>query len=209
MVFLLIWSAVIGKTQSTYHDEYQNFLLKAGYTYLNHSNIINSSYNAFTLEAEVLYSFIGSKVNLTAGKDYMSFSPVGILMFMPAIVLNTYGDLELFSAGLFMLCVFSAAQVHIPITDNIEFTGGWDALKFTKLRNIDNDTFYCTGGLNAGINFYLTDNVFINAHYEYNHTHNGTLKVWNWVNEPIHQTVDLQPTWLNGHSVNLQIGYLF
>ena len=155
-LILALSITTISNAQPTYHDEYQNILLKVGYNYLNHNKIIESSYNTLSLEAEVLYSFMGSKVNLKAGKDYLSFSPIGILMFMPAIVLRTFGDLDPSSAGLFMLFAFSAMQIHIPVTDYIEITGGWDALKFTKLKNINDETFYCTGELNAGFNLFLT-----------------------------------------------------
>ena len=208
-LILALSITTISNAQPTYHDEYQNILLKVGYNYLNHNKIIESSYNTLSLEAEVLYSFMGSKVNLKAGKDYLSFSPIGILMFMPAIVLRTFGDLDPSSAGLFMLFAFSAMQIHIPVTDYIEITGGWDALKFTKLKNINDETFYCTGELNAGFNLFFNDNFFISALYEYNHSHNGFIKAWNWLNEPIHQTIDYQPTWFNGHAFSIRLGYLF
>ena len=208
-MLLALSFTMICNAQPTYHDEYQNILIKVGYGYLNHDKIVESSYNTISFEAEVLYSFIGSKVNLKAGRDYKSFSPFGVLMFLPAIVVRTIGDLDPSSVGMFMLFALSAAQIHIPITDYVEITGGWDAFKFTKLRNIDNDTFYCTGELNAGFNVFFNDNFFLSALYEYNHTHNGFIKSWNWLNEPIHQTINYQPTWLNGHAFSIRLGYLF
>ena len=40
------------------------------------------------------------------------------------------------------------------------------------MKNIS-DTYYLTGSLNAGLIYFINDNLFISGYYEFNHTHNA------------------------------------
>ena len=98
--------------------------------------------------------------------------------------------------ALFLIPALATMQIHIPITDHVEISAGWDALKLTKLKNYK-DKLYVTGSVNAGLNIFLGDVVFLNAYYEYNHAHNPILKMMG---------MDTDPTELNGHSFGFRLG---
>ena len=194
----------------TDHDDYANIFLSAGYQYLNHSI---GTFNAATLHAEVLYSFVGSRVGLTVAPDYFSFSPFGILMFAPKLLGATLSDMGDGPPGAVLVVyatILAATQFHIPLTDHIEISLGWDALKFTKFRKFE-DKFYLSGSLNAGVIGFLGDHFYFNGYYEYNHTHNSAINGINWTLDQLELGGDLksQPNILNGHSFGARIGVMF
>ena len=183
----------------TYHDSYADYFFSLGYQHLNHPT---GTYNAGSFQMEVLYSFAGGKAGVTYGKDYVSFSPFGLLWFMPGLLLNGINNLSPQEGMLFLIPAIATTQFHIPLSNHLEISAGWDALKITKLKNF-RDTYYVSGSLNAGLNIFLGDVVFINAYYEYNHAHNPLLKLMNQLGP-----IDLQPTELNGHSFGFRLGIM-
>lgn len=183
----------------TYHDSYADYFFSLGYQHLNHPT---GAYNAGSFQMEVLYSFAGGKAGVTYGKDYISYSPFGLLWFMPGLLLDGINNLSPQEGALFLIPALATTQFHIPLSDHLEISAGWDALKITKLKNF-RDTFYVSGSVNAGLLIYLGDVVFINAYYEYNHAHNPILKLMNQLGP-----IDLQPTELNGHSFGFRFGVM-
>jgi hypothetical protein len=188
----------------TYHDSYNDFYIFGGYQQLQHPT---GTYHVASIHAEILYSFFGSRIGVTMGSDYFSFSPCGIFLFAPGIFIETMrgegGNPALLP---FMLISLSAAQWHIPLSDHIEVSCGWDAMKFTKLKNYS-DTYYITGSLNAGLTCFLGNNLFINGYYEFNHTNNYMISFINWMFES--QVFSNQPSVLKGHSFGARIGWMF
>lgn len=185
--------------QPTYHDSYADYFFSLGYQHLNHST---GTYNVGSFQMEVLYSFAGGKAGITYGKDYISYSPFGLLWFMPGLLLDGINNLSPQEGALFLIPALGTMQIHIPITDHVEISAGWDALKITQLKNY-RDAYYIHGSVNAGLIFYLGDVVFLNAYYEYNHTHNPILKLMNQMGP-----IGLQPTVLNGHSFGFRLGLM-
>lgn len=185
--------------QPTYHDSYADYFFSLGYQHLNHPT---GTYNAGSFQMEVLYSFAGGKAGVTYGKDYISYSPFGLLWFMPGLLLDGINNLSPKEGALFLIPALATMQIHIPITDHVEISAGWDALKITKLKNFRN-TYYVSGSVNAGLNVFIGDVFFINAYYEYNHAHNPILKLMNQLGP-----IDLQPTELNGHSFGFRFGVM-
>lgn len=185
--------------QPTHHDSYADYFFSLGYQHLNHPT---GTYNAGSFQMEVLYSFAGGKAGVTYGKDYISFSPFGLLWFMPGMLLDGINNLSPKEGALFLIPALATMQIHIPITDHVEISAGWDALKITKLKNFKN-TFYVSGSVNAGLNVFIGDVFFINAYYEYNHAHNPILKLMNKLGP-----INLQPTELNGHSFGFRLGVM-
>lgn len=183
----------------TYHDSYADYFFSLGYQHLNHPT---GPYNAGSFQMEVLYSFAGGKAGVTYGKDYVSFSPFGLLWFMPGLLTDGIKNLSAQEGMLFLLPAFATTQFHIPVSDHLEISAGWDALKITKLKNF-RDTYYISGSVNAGLNIFIGDVFFINAYYEYNHAHNPILKLMNQMGP-----IDLQPTELNGHSFGFRFGVM-
>lgn len=181
----------------THHDSYADYFFSLGYQHLMHST---GSYNAGSFQAEVLYSFAGGKVGVTYGKDYISFSPFGVLWFVPRLFLHEINRLSPQEAMLFIIPAIGTTQFHIPLSNHLEISMGWDALKITKLKNYSN-SYYIHGSVNAGLNVFIGDVFFINAYYEYNHTHNLILKLMNQLGP-----IDLQPKVLNGHSFGFRLG---
>lgn len=177
----------------SYHNSYTDYFFSVGYQHLNHST---GPYNAFSFQMEALYSFAGGKAGVTYGSNYVSFSPFGLLWFMPGMVLNGINNLSPQEGALFLIPALGTMQIHIPLSDHMEITGGWDAFKITKLKNFRN-SYYVHGSLNAGLNFFLDDMIFINAYYEFNHTHNPILKM---------VSMGTQPAELKGHSFGFRFG---
>lgn len=192
--------------EPTFHDSYYNFYIFGGYQYLNHQE---ATYNTATIQAEMLYSFFGSRIGMTLGPDYYSFSPCGIFLFAPKIFIETINGESGNPAILpFMLIAVSAAQWHIPLTDHLEISLGWDALKFTKFKNFS-DKYYVQGSLNAGLICFLGDHFFLSSYYEFNHTHNPMIKAINWALSDLGESLNSQPNILNGHSFGVRIGVMF
>lgn len=189
----------------TYHDSFANYYLFGGYQQLYHPS---GTYHVGTFQAEVLFSFAGSRAGISYGPDYISYSPCGLLLFAPAIFIKTMND---FSgkpiALLLMLPAISAMQFHIPLSDHIEISAGWDALKFTKMKNFDNCT-YISGSINAGLICFLGDHFFLSGYYEYNHAHNPIVNFINWIFSGLFD-ISNQPKELNGHSFGVRTGYMF
>lgn len=183
----------------TYHDSYADYFFSVGYQHLNHPT---GEYNTGSFQMEALYSFAGGKAGVTYGKDYISYSPFGLLWFMPGLLLDGINNLSPKEGALFLIPALATMQIHIPITDHVEISAGWDALKITKLKNFRN-TYYVSGSVNAGLNVFIGDVFFINAYYEYNHAHNPILKLMNQLGP-----IDLQPTELNGHSFGFRLGVM-
>ena len=198
-VFVAIPAIAQHYGRPTYHDSYADYFFSLGYQHLNHPT---GTYNAGSFQMEVLYSFAGGKAGITYGKDYISYSPFGLLWFMPGLLLDGINNLSPKEGALFLIPALATMQIHIPITDHVEISAGWDALKITKLKNFRN-TFYISGSLNAGLNVFIGDVFFINAYYEYNHAHNPILKLMNQLGP-----INLQPTELNGHSFGFRLGVM-
>ena len=189
----------------TRHEDFADYYVMGGFQHLNHPI---GDYNVATIQAEILFSFFGSRVSLTTGPDYMSFSPCGIFLFAPRVFANTMRGQSSNPALLpFMLIAISASQWHFPLTDHLEVSMGWDALKFTKLKNYD-DTYYITGSINAGLTYFIGNHFFVNGYYEYNHTHNPIIGVFNWMFSGEYSSGN-QPDVLTGHSYGTRIGYMF
>lgn len=206
-VSVIIFTPAMGQYgRPTYHDSYADFYLMGGYQRLYHPT---NTYNVGTLQAEILFSFAGSRVGITYGPNYISYSPVGLILFVPAIFIKTMRDLhDSRAALLLMLPAISAMQFHIPLSDHLEISAGWDALKFTKLKNYDGCT-YITGSLNAGLICFLGDQFFLSGYYEYNHTHNFLFTALSWLSRGWFSYEIGQPSDLNGHSFGVRIGYMF
>ncbi len=193
--------------QPTFHDSFSDIYVMAGYQQLTHPTEV---YNTATIQAEILFSFFSSRISLTAGPEYFSFSPCGIFLFAPKIFIKTIngegGNPVLLP---FMLVAVSAAQWRFPITDHLEVNFGWDALKFTRIKNYS-DTYYVTGSLNAGLTCFIGDHFFISGYYEYNHTHNPAIRFINWMSEYSfgERLCSSQPDILKGHSFGVRIGVM-
>lgn len=183
----------------TYHDSYADYFFSLGYQNLN---LPTGTYNVGSFQMEVLYSFAGGKAGVTYGKDYVSYSPFGLMWFLPGLITDGIRNLSGEEGLLFLLPALATAQFHIPLSDHLEISAGWDALKITKLKNF-RDTYYISGSVNAGLVFFIGDVFFINAYYEYNHAHNPILKLMNQMGP-----IDLQPTELNGHSFGFRFGLM-
>lgn len=183
----------------THHDSYADYFFSLGYQHLNHPT---GAYNAGSFQMEVLYSFAGGKAGITYGKDYVSYSPFGLLWFMPGLLTDGINNLSPQEGLLFIIPAFATMQIHIPLSGHWEISVGWDALKITKLKNYK-DEFYVSGSVNVGLNIFFNDMLFINAYYEYNHAHNPILKLMNELGP-----IDLQPTELNGHSFGIRFGVM-
>lgn len=177
----------------TRHDSYTDYFISLGY---QHLNLPTGPYNAGSLQIEALYSFAGGKVGVIYGPNYISFSPFGLLWFVPGLLLDRINNLSPQEGALFLIPAMGTMQIHIPLSKHLEITGGWDAFKITKLKNFM-DSYYVHGSLNAGLNFFLGDMLFINAYYEFNHTHNPIIKVMG---------LSTQPMELKGHSFGLRFG---
>ena len=205
---LAIFFTSPASAQPTYHDSYSDRFISVGFQPLFQNEI--GRFNTFSVNTEVLYSFVGSKANILAGKDYLSFSPFGLLLFIPNILFDSYNSLADPSEGAFlMLLAMSSLQFHIPLTDYLEVTTGWDALKFTRFKAWDN-TLYIQGSLNAGLNYFTSDNFYINVAYEFTHPHNPLIACINWLFcPPDGDPIGYQPTWLMGHSAIIRVGYMF
>lgn len=189
----------------TRHESYCNVYLFGGYQHFNQTEDI--VYNTATIQAEMLYSFFGSRIGITFGPDYLSFSPFGVFLFAPRIFINTIRGESSNPALLpFMLTAISAAQWHFPITDHLEISFGWDALKFTKFKNYSDD-FYIQGSLNAGLILFIGDHFFLSGYYEFNHTHNPMINALNWVFGE--GSINSQPDILVGHSFGARMGVQF
>lgn len=177
----------------TRHDTYTDYFISLGY---QHLNLPTGPYNAGSLQIEALYSFAGGKAGVTYGPNYISFSPFGLLWFVPGLLLDRINNLSPQEGALFLIPAMGTMQIHIPLSKHLEITGGWDAFKITKLKNF-RDSYYVHGSLNAGLNFFLGDMLFINAYYEFNHTHNPIIKVMG---------LSAQPMELKGHSFGFRFG---
>lgn len=192
----------------TYHDTYADYYVIGGYQYLNYPTGV---YNVATIQAEMLYSFFGTRVGLAVGPDFTSFSVFGILMFAPKILLESLQGGEALVTFPIMLAAISAGYLRFPLTSHLEITLGWDAFKFTKLRNYA-DKFYLTGSLNAGLSFFLNDHLLLNGYYEFNHSNNWMISLVNWTfSSPEEDAViyEKQPGVLRGHSFGFRIGWMF
>ncbi len=187
----------------TEHDKYAEYYLMAGYQYLSHPTGV---YQVGTIQAEMLYSFFGTRVGFTYGPDYMSFSAFGILLFTPHILMESLEGEAAMIALPVMLASLSAGFIRFPLTNHLEATVGWDALKFTKLKNFA-DKFYVTGSLNAGLTYFIGNHFFVNGYYEFNHTHNPIISLLN--KAEVFGYINDQPGELKGHSFGARIGWMF
>lgn len=210
--FLLLSLALLaeyaGWGQPTFHDTYADRFVSAGYQYYSHELI--GDFHTITINTEVLYSFVGSRASLAFGEDYFMFSPAGLLLFIPNIFLGSVNDLAGNPAATMLMALgISALQFHIPLTDHLEISTGWDALKFVKFKSWE-DKYFVVGSLNLGLNAYLGNHIYINAGYEFNHSHNPLLKAINWLYKPPRaEGIPLQPEGLMGHSFFAKLGVMF
>ena len=208
--FALMTHSALAQSSPTHHSRSTNLYLMGGYQYLSQPT---GPYNVATIHAEVFYSNIsgGTRVGLSYGQDYLSFSLAGALMFPTVLLATDLDDIEepFVKAVLFFTAV-SAWQFRIPLTNHTELNFGWDALKVTKLKNYS-DTYYVTGSLNVGLTRFLNDSFFICGYYEYNHTHNTGIRLLNWVSNTMYMGTlinNSQPDILTGHSFGARIGWM-
>ena len=146
----------------------------------------------------------GARAGITFGKGYLSISPWAVICWPTRIFAETMGGMDPSLAGIVALFAMSSLQFPIRLTDHTELTLGYDAFKLTRVEAIS-DKFYLTGSLNAGFNIFLGDNFFLSGYYEFNHTHNVTISVLQYLAAP----VDLQPKALNCHSFGARLGWVF
>ena len=206
-LLISIMSVVTAEAQPTFHDSYRNLFVSAGYQFFSQKDI--GMYHTASISTEVLYSIVGTKANFMIGPECLQFSPAGLLMFVPSLFFDTYNGLEGTAATLLMIMGVSALQFHIPLTDHLEITTGWDALRFTKFRAFDN-RFFISGSLNLGLNCFMGDHFYISGAYEFCHPHNPLLKALNWLFKPPGgANIPMQPDWLLGHSAVVKLGYMF
>lgn len=196
----------------TRHDWRTDIYLFGGYQRLNHPN---HSYDVATFQMELMYDgYIGSRIGVTVGENYLSFSPCGILLFTPLAFgssVQELGEIDNFAALLFLLAGASAIQFRIPLSDYLELSAGWDALRITKFKDY-NDTFYAAGSLNVGFIGFLSESFFISGYYEYHHTHNTGIRLLNWTSNILYGgnlVGGSQPDILKGHSFGARIGWMF
>ena len=105
------------------HYGYQDWTLMGGYQMLFHPN---QNYHVGTIQSEAIFSFFAARVSFTVGPNYMSFSPFGLLAFFPKLLAKSLkGNKTELTVALIM--GFCSAQWHIPVSDHLEFTVGWDA----------------------------------------------------------------------------------
>ena len=195
LLLVLAFVALTTTAQPTYHDSYMDVYFSVG---AQHFLQPTGPYTAGTFQMEALYSFAGGKAGISYGPDYLSFSPVGILWFTPALLMDGMNNSPRPAAALFIIAAIGTLQIHIPLGSYFEMTFGWDAFKFTRLKNFS-DTYYVHGSLNAGLNFFITDELFLSAYYEYNHTHNPIMKMMGGPQ---------QPSELVGHSFGARFGVM-
>lgn len=186
--------------EPTYRDDYMNFLITGGYQMLFHEG---SQFHTGNITAEAVFSFFGARASISYGPGYFMYSPVGLIMFAPAVFIRTLSATggSGAGAGIMLALAFSAAQWHIRVSDHFEFNLGWDALKFVKMKNFDRGT-YIAGSLNAGVTGYIGDYLFLSAYYEFNHSHNLIVQ---WTGGFGGAFGD-QPSFLNGHSFGIRVG---
>ena len=184
----------------TKRDSYMNLLFTGGYQMLFHEG---SQFHTGNITAEAVFSFFGARASISYGPGYFMYSPVGLIMFAPAVFMRTLSETggSGAGAGILLALAFSAAQWHIPVSNHIEINLGWDALKFVKMKNFDSGT-YIAGSLNAGVTGYIGDMLFLSAYYEFNHSHN---LIVNWTGG-FGGAVGSQPSFLNGHSFGIRVG---
>lgn len=108
---------------------------------------------------EALYSFAGGKTGISFGPDGFSFYPVGILWFTLALLMDginsSPGPISAFN----IIAAMGTFQIHIPLGGYFEMTIRWDAFRFTRLKKVNN-TFYCHGSHNTGLNYFITDDFY-------------------------------------------------
>ena len=195
--------------EPAWRGDYSNIWLSGGYQCLFHKG---NMYHTGTIHAEYIYSFYGSRLGMTVGPDYFEFSPFGLLLFGPGLMMTAINDASPSDSPylfVFILMAASASQWHIPIASHLEINLGWDGLKFVRMKNFE-DHFYCTGSLNAGMTGWIGDHVFIQAYYEYNHTHNAGIRAIDWMFKELGGLINkTQPKYLNGHSFGVRLGWQF
>ena len=124
----------------TKRDSYMNLLFTGGYQMLFHEG---SQFHTGNITAEAVFSFFGARASISYGPGYFMYSPVGLIMFAPAVFMRTLSETggSGAGAGILLALAFSAAQWHIPVSDHIEINLGWDALKFVKMKYYCRDKF--------------------------------------------------------------------
>lgn len=185
------------------HYNYFDYYVMGGYQMLFHPS---EQYHVATIQSEVLYTgFFASRVGVTVGKDYLSFSPIGIIAFLPKIFMQTVNSAESKKEQTFALLLgICAAQWRFPLSNHLEMSFGWDAVKFTRMKKYS-DKFHVTGSLNVTFTGFCTDHIFISAYYEFNHNHNTFINILN----KLDLDIEKQPKYLNGHSFGVRAGWLF
>lgn len=195
--------------EPAWRGDYSNIWLSGGYQCLFHKG---NMYHTGTIHAEYIYSFYGSRLGMTVGPDYFEFSPFGLLLFGPGLMMTAINDASPSDSPylfVFILMAASASQWHIPIASHLEINLGWDGLKFVRMKNFE-DHFYCTGSLNGGMTGWIGDHLFVQAYYEFNHNHNAGIKVIDWMFKELGGLINkTQPKYLNGHSFGVRLGWQF
>ena len=171
----------------------------------------------YNLNVDVLFSFAGSRITARFCKDYVSLNPLGIFWIFigPTLGIFKGGGSE---GGMMAMLLVGSMQWTIPLFDHLEITAGWDAAQFTK-RKIqytqaglwgeesinDEGTWYIIGNLNAGLRFFIGDHFWINAYYEYYHTHNTLIGLLNDIGAGMNK----QPSFLREQAFGVRLGWMF
>lgn len=146
----------------------------------------------FTLRAEADLYAVTSHACLSVSDNYFSFSPVGLILFAPLPLMKSFNEVKKQGGQvplpILLLCC-TAWEFYHNDPPGLDWFWGWDALKFTKLKNIS-DSFYIQGSLNAGLRYMFDNGLSISAYYEFNHR---------WTKS--------QPEELTSHSFGIRLGY--
>ena len=200
-----------------HRNDFNNYLISAGAQYqMPYSDNMEPSM-VYNLNVDVLFSFAGSRVTARFCKDYVSLNPLGIFWVFigPTLgILRGGGD----EADMMAVLLIGAMQWTIPLFDHLEITAGWDAAQFTKRKFKytqmgfggpetinDEGTWYVIGNLNAGLRLFIGDHFWINAYYEYYHTHNTIIGLLN----NIGAGMNTQPSFLREQAFGVRIGWMF
>lgn len=148
--------------------------------------------HTFTLRAEADLYAVTSHACLSVSDNYFSFSPVGLILFAPLPLMKSFNKVKKQGGQvplpILLLCC-TAWEFYHNDPPGLDWFWGWDALKFTKLKNIS-DSFYIQGSLNAGLRYMFDNGLSISAYYEFNHR---------WTKS--------QPEELTSHSFGIRLGY--
>lgn len=207
-----IWSG-----DPVHRDGFSNYLISTGAQYQMPFSDGMDPQMVYNLNVDVLFSFAGSRVTARFGKDYVSLNPLGIFWVFigPTLGVLRGGGSE---GSMMVWLLAGAMQWTIPLFDHLEITAGWDAAQFTKRKITytqmgfygpetisEEGTWYVIGNLNAGLRLFIGDHFWINAYYEYYHTHNTMIGLLNKIGAGMNE----QPSFLREQAFGVRVGWMF